>query len=205
MRRHGFAVILWATVFLTPMAAQNPGTSCEQQIRELEALRATHLISKEACEQRLREILDQKVSEDFDFDLSGVWQVRVEKLSIWAPRYTLNKTIGMTRWKLSVTDGALSLRESSPDPSPAAEPGETAFEEVEVRKAVIAKDLIAFQVESASGAYEHYRLEHFSNNEIVGTYVVRDRVGGGPDNTSEYRGRLVLEKVGQRLQPLPRD
>ncbi len=129
--------------------------------------------------------------EDFDRDLSGVWQVRVEQLSLWAPRHTLNKTIGRTRWQLAVTGGVITLSESCPDPSPDVGHEDTGFEAVEVTEAVVSKDLIAFKVEGAGGAHERYRLEQFAENQITGTYVVWD-------GTSEYRGRLVLENLGQR-------
>ncbi len=131
--------------------------------------------------------------------LSGVWQVRVEKLSIWAPRHTLNKTLGMTRWKLAIAADRISLSEYSPDSGPYGSPESGArgvtFEEVEVEDAVIRDDQISFTVKDDSGALEHYRLEQFSDHRISGTYVVQDRAGGTAGQASEHRGCLILEKV----------
>ncbi len=201
MSIHGIAAVIWFTVFLTPaIEAQSSSAGREQQLRKLEEQRTEGLNSEAAHGQKIREIMDDMAPEDLavaDFDFSGVWQVRVEKLSIWAPRHTLNKTIGMTRWKLSVVGDDISLREYSPDansqPSPAA-PQADPFTEVEVSDVIVRDDLIAFKVKGAGSADEHYRLEQFSENEIAGTYLIRDRLGG-PDHTPEYRGRLILEKV----------
>ncbi len=176
MSLHGTAAILWLTVFLAPaIEAQSPGASREDPA----AVETSGDVS--------------------GFDFSGIWQVRVEKLSIWAPRYTLNKTIGLTRWKLAVAGDDISVEEYSPDPaahrSSEAPPDEYPFTEIEVTEVTVNDDFIAFDVKGAGAAYEHYRLEQFSDHEIVGTYLVLDRFGSGPSQSSEYQGRLILEKI----------
>ncbi len=146
------------------------------------------------------EVQDRCESVDSGPDLSGVWRLSVEDLDIWAPRYTLVKATGRIRWKLSADGGDLSLLEydpgaESPAGRPADVPAGELFEEVEIREVIVRDDLIAFKVEGVSGAYEAYWLEHFSEDEIVGTYTVYDRYGGGPGSGPEYRARLILKRV----------
>ncbi len=132
-------------------------------------------------------------------DLSGVWRLTVEDLSIWAPPYTLAKATGGIHWWLSVAGGELALLECKAQPERSCvegnRPAGDRFEAVAVREIIVRDDLVAFQVAGATGAYEAYRLEDFAERRISGTYIVYDRYGGGPGSGPEYRARLILDKV----------
>ncbi len=209
----GAVLLVMVSVIVQAQArgeAQNRCERVDQLLRELKDLYLRDLITKDLYKRKVNELLERgeircapavAVPEDSGPDLSGVWRLSVEDLDIWAPRYTLVKATGRIRWKLSADDGDLSLFEYDPGAeSPGARPadgppGGELFEEVEIREVIVHDDLVAFKVEGVSGAYEAYWLEHFSENEIAGTYTVYDRYGGGPGSGPEYRARLILERV----------
>lgn len=132
-------------------------------------------------------------------DLSGVWKLTVEDLSIWAPPYTLAKATGRIHWRFETAGGALSVHECDAGSEDRCRkdggPSGGTFEKVEVREVIVRDDFIAFKVPGAAGAYEAYWLERFSDDRISGTYTVYDRYGGGPRSGPEYRARLTLQKV----------
>ncbi len=209
MHLHRMARMLLAMILLavTAAGAQAPrrDESLENQLRQLKELHEKELIPEDVYQRQVQELLDRHSatspaahSDDLP-DLSGTWTVRVEGLSIWAPRYALDKAIGVVTWKLSITPGDLSVQVAIPDPEsdppPNAEPAASAFEDVELRDVILRHDFVAFEVQGSGSAYEAYRLERFSADRIDGSYTVYDRYGGGPGSGPEYHGHLILTKV----------
>ncbi len=188
----------------------------QQRLKELKTLYDQKLIPKSIYEERVRQILNgtpQKkapkptvstghgsragsAQQPAKRDLAGIWSVRVEGLSIWAPHYTLDKTVGFLRWKLSLVGNRLILRQSAPNSEfiPISGSKGSPFEEVAIENISVTPDKIAFTIRGIMGAYESIRLERFTEHEIRGTYTVFDGHGGGTGSGPEYRGKLILEK-----------
>lgn len=132
--------------------------------------------------------------------ISGIWNVHVEGLSIWAPHYTLHKSVGLVYWKIWLDDRGLSIDEYVPTNS---EP--TIFRDGDLRNAPFKRLKLAdvssdqrnvsFKVRGILGAFEQYKLEYFGEDEIRGRYLVYDRYGGGPGSGPEYSGTLILTKT----------
>ncbi len=174
----------------------SPPSRLEQKLEELRDLLQKGLLSKGLYHRKVGELLDRYTDDDGSeasrrdtiHDITGTWRLRVEELSLWAPYATLDKTLGTVVWEIAWIDGELILREYRADPE-ASYP----FEEMELRDLAVRDDLIAFKVESAFGFVETYRLERLTADEIRGSYTMSYGNGNGPE--SEYRGRLVLERL----------
>lgn len=201
------AMVLIAMGLVGRTETQSHTEDLERQLRELEELYGKGLLTKEVYDKKLEELSRPNTGDGASLKeapaaapgLAGVWQVRVEGLSLWAPRQTLEKSIGMTFWRLSATRERLTLRQYVPEHGtylpPDFEPMEIPFAEIEISEWSVDDETVAFETACAEGSAESYRLEQLTERRITGTYVVRDCQGGEPDSGPAYEGRLIMERV----------
>lgn len=131
-------------------------------------------------------------------DLDGLWWVRVEGLSIWAPPEATDKGYGLVLWKLSFVQDRLYVKQyvpSSQDPVFfSGRLSDLPFKELPVLDLMVESSFLSFKVRGVLHAYEVYRLEEVSDDVIRGAYLAYNP-WGAPGYGPEYRGRLYLERV----------
>jgi hypothetical protein len=132
-------------------------------------------------------------------DLEGLWWVRVEGLSIWAPPESREKELALVLWELSFVDGKLGVKQYAPGAEdPVLSTGrlrDLPFKALRVRNLVVEDSFLSFKVKLASAyTYETYYLETVSDDAVTGTYLIYNP-WGAPGQGPEYRGRLYLERV----------
>ena len=131
--------------------------------------------------------------------LEGLWNVRVEGLSIWAPSSSMAKTIGLVHWKMSWANGTLFVKEHSPssnDPVFPSAPGVSGmpFRNLEISELQVSPGTLSFKVSGGMGSYEHFEFERVGERRILGRYHAYEPLGA-PGHGPDHRGRLILERV----------
>lgn len=130
--------------------------------------------------------------------LDGLWWVRVEGLDIWAPPEARDKELALVLWELSFVDGKLRVKQYAPGSEDSVvlfgKLRDLPFEDVRIRDLLVEDSFLSFKVRGVSHAYEAYRLENVSDNEVTGSYLAYNP-WGAPSHDPEYRGRLYLQRV----------
>jgi hypothetical protein len=130
--------------------------------------------------------------------LDGLWWVRVEGLSLFAPQEAKDKEIGMVLWKLAFFNDKLYLKQfvpSSDTPlSPSRGLGDLPFTDVPLRDLIVSDSFIGFKIKGVLDTYESFRLEDMTEDSVTGSYLAYNPYGPsgyGP----EYRGKLSLTRI----------